>query len=121
MGVVILFKSFRELVPREVTAHVSTLGFFGALFDAVGGGGWGPVSYTHLDVYKRQRPRGGRMRAQGCDARAGCCGHLRFEGRAGFGEQPVRPRAGDGVDVEAVSYTHLDVYKRQGSTLRSWL
>lgn len=48
MGVVILFKSFRELVPREVTAHVSTLGFFGALFDAVGGGGWGPIVTSNL-------------------------------------------------------------------------
>jgi uncharacterized membrane protein YfcA len=48
MGLVILFKSFRELVRREVTTHVSTLGFFGALLDAIGGGGWGPIVASNL-------------------------------------------------------------------------
>ncbi len=48
MGVVILFKAFRELVPREVTSHVSTVGFFGALLDAMGGGGWGPIVASNL-------------------------------------------------------------------------
>ena len=48
MGVVILFKAFRELVPREVTSHVSTVGFFGALLDAIGGGGWGPIVASNL-------------------------------------------------------------------------
>ena len=48
MGIRILFKSFRELVPREVTAHVSALGFFGALMDAIGGGGWGPIVASNL-------------------------------------------------------------------------
>jgi len=43
MGGVILFKSFRELVQREVTTHVSSVGFVGALLDAIGGGGWGPI------------------------------------------------------------------------------
>ncbi len=48
MGVMILFKSFRELVPKEVTSHVSILGFFGALMDAIGGGGWGPIVASNL-------------------------------------------------------------------------
>ncbi len=48
MGVVILFKAFRELVPREVTSHVSTVGFIGALLDAMGGGGWGPIVASNL-------------------------------------------------------------------------
>ncbi len=48
MGLIILFKSFRELVRREVTTHVSTLGFFGALLDAIGGGGWGPIVASNL-------------------------------------------------------------------------
>ncbi len=48
MGVLILFKAFRELVPREVTSHVSTVGFFGALLDAMGGGGWGPIVASNL-------------------------------------------------------------------------
>ncbi|MBN8213726.1 MAG: sulfite exporter TauE/SafE family protein [Xanthomonadales bacterium] len=48
MGAMILFKSFRELVPKEVTSHVSILGFFGALVDAIGGGGWGPIVASNL-------------------------------------------------------------------------
>ncbi|MFZ2753881.1 MAG: sulfite exporter TauE/SafE family protein [Lysobacteraceae bacterium] len=48
MGAMILFKSFRELVPKEVTSHVSSLGFFGALVDAIGGGGWGPIVASNL-------------------------------------------------------------------------
>lgn len=48
MGVIILFKTFRELVPREVTSHVSTVGFIGAFLDAIGGGGWGPIVASNL-------------------------------------------------------------------------
>ena len=63
------------------------------------------VSYTHLDVYKRQWDSKARLRA----------GHAR----------PLRPyksRKGDNYGSQAgriagspapVSYTHLDVYKRQ--------
>ena len=45
-----------------------------------------PVSYTHLDVYKRQTKRISKKRKK----------------------KPNAPRA-----ANAVSYTHLDVYKRQ--------
>ena len=48
----------------------------------------GPVSYTHLDVYKRQA--------------------MSFTAGAGF----TRSNTGMGSSV-TVSYTHLDVYKRQ--------
>jgi uncharacterized membrane protein YfcA len=48
MGMVILFKTFKELVQREVTTHLSTIGFFGALADAIGGGGWGPIVASNL-------------------------------------------------------------------------
>jgi uncharacterized protein len=48
MGVVILAKAFRELVPREVTSHISILGFIGALMDAIGGGGWGAIVGSNL-------------------------------------------------------------------------
>ena len=48
MGVLILFKGFRELVPREVTSHVSILGFVGAMMDAIGGGGWGAIVGSNL-------------------------------------------------------------------------
>ena len=55
------------------------------------------VSYTHLDVYKRQGP-GNRPVAEG----------------ERFGHE----RGGEGRVLELgpgpVSYTHLDVYKRQG-------
>ena len=65
------------------------------------------VSYTHLDVYKRQlysndaskllpRP----ISLCGIDAEAGT---LRLVYRV----------TGEGTGTEAVSYTHLDVYKRQ--------
>ncbi len=48
IGIVILVKSFREFPPREVTTHLAPLGFFGALIDAIGGGGWGPVVASNL-------------------------------------------------------------------------
>ena len=57
-----------------------------------------PVSYTHLDVYKRQLVMqvGQRVAANhGLGQR--------------FGLNQVKP-----VVVGPVSYTHLDVYKRQG-------
>ena len=44
MGGVILLKAFREFPPREVTTHIAPLGFVGALVDALGGGGWGPIT-----------------------------------------------------------------------------
>jgi hypothetical protein len=43
LGVVILLKGFREVIPQRVRTHLAPLGFFGALVDAIGGGGWGPV------------------------------------------------------------------------------
>ena len=55
-----------------------------------------PVSYTHLDVYKRQV--------------------WSLSGTArGNGFQQILPAQGraDGLGAVAVSYTHLDVYKRQ--------
>lgn len=48
MGGVIVLKAFREFPPREVTTHIAPLGFFGALIDALGGGGWGPVVASTL-------------------------------------------------------------------------
>ena len=78
----------------------------------------GPVSYTHLDVYKRQQlgladlfePLGieryqpDTLRAVMLSLRlaAGCAGKYAMD--AAY----ARVR-----DADAVSYTHLDVYKRQ--------
>lgn len=48
MGVVILIKAFRKFPPKQVTEHVAPLGFFGALIDTIGGGGWGPIVASNL-------------------------------------------------------------------------
>ena len=56
------------------------------------------VSYTHLDVYKRQVRNASRKRTA---KRGGSCARR------------ARPSPGD--TLVAVSYTHLDVYKRQAS------
>lgn len=48
MGVVILSKAFRECPSRRVTRRLAPLGFVGALVDAIGGGGWGPIVASNL-------------------------------------------------------------------------
>jgi uncharacterized membrane protein YfcA len=48
MGGIILLKAFREFPPRTVTTHLTPLGFGGALVDALGGGGWGPIVASTL-------------------------------------------------------------------------
>jgi uncharacterized membrane protein YfcA len=48
MGGIIMLKGFREFPPRTVTTHLVPLGFFGALVDALGGGGWGPIVASTL-------------------------------------------------------------------------
>ena len=100
-----------------------------------------PVSYTHLDVYKRQvlnRPQDANIAAMSF---APCpvlsrCRNLHYaitlsssNGTDGAHQSPARDLAAKGTALrlppdsslpgsdqgpEAVSYTHLDVYKRQG-------
>lgn len=48
LGLLIVTKAFREIVSRRVTSHLIPLGFFGALIDAIGGGGWGPIVTSNL-------------------------------------------------------------------------
>lgn len=48
LGGVVVIKAFREFPPTAVTRHVAPLGFFGALVDAIGGGGWGPIVASTL-------------------------------------------------------------------------
>lgn len=48
VGGIIIYKAFSEFPSRKVTSHVGPLGFFGALIDAIGGGGWGPIVSTNL-------------------------------------------------------------------------
>jgi hypothetical protein len=43
VGVIIVVKAFRPIAPVVVTRHIGGLGFGGALVDAIGGGGWGPI------------------------------------------------------------------------------
>jgi len=48
MGGIIILKGFKEFPPRTVTTHLAPLGFIGALVDALGGGGWGPIVASTL-------------------------------------------------------------------------
>ncbi|MBC7945148.1 MAG: sulfite exporter TauE/SafE family protein [Burkholderiales bacterium] len=48
LGAVVVIKAFREFPPIAVTKHVAPLGFSGALVDAIGGGGWGPIVASTL-------------------------------------------------------------------------
>ncbi len=50
IGLVIIFKAFKDFPPKEVTRHIIPLGFFGAFVDAIGGGGWGPIVASNLIV-----------------------------------------------------------------------
>lgn len=50
MGIIIIAKAFTRVPPRNVTTHLAPLGFFGALVDAMGGGGWGPIVASNLIV-----------------------------------------------------------------------
>ena len=65
-----------------------------------------PVSYTHLDVYKRQFLDGVRGQHRPAGGAAGHHVGVIAKDRKGMGSQ----RAGRHMPV---SYTHLDVYKRQ--------
>ena len=68
------------------------------------------VSYTHLDVYKRQAlfcPNGTWLPDEMSEA-------PRAEGfKWGFMALPKVSAEGDSYSSTSVSYTHLDVYKRQ--------
>jgi uncharacterized membrane protein YfcA len=48
MGLVIIAKAFITIPPRNVTTHLTPLGFIGALLDTLGGGGWGPIVASNL-------------------------------------------------------------------------
>jgi len=50
MGVIIVYKAYREFPPQRVTSHLIPLGFIGAFIDAIGGGGWGPIVTSNLIV-----------------------------------------------------------------------
>jgi uncharacterized membrane protein YfcA len=57
MGVIILVKALRSNhSEQKVTSHISILGVIGGFFDAIGGGGWGPIVTTTL-VARGNNPR----------------------------------------------------------------
>ena len=80
--------------------------------------GNGPVSYTHLDVYKRQPnslPQAAKPEAV-YGTKNTIIKMAAMAVRICF-FSPNRREKKSGT-VMAVSYTHLDVYKRQGKVLR---
>jgi len=48
MGIVIIHRAFRGVPQREVQSAVVPLGLIGGFFDAIGGGGWGPIVTSTL-------------------------------------------------------------------------
>lgn len=48
LGCIILTKAFTVFPPQKTSQHLIPLGFFGALMDAIGGGGWGPIVTSTL-------------------------------------------------------------------------
>jgi hypothetical protein len=57
MGVIILVKGLlRDHTEQRVISHLSILGVIGGFFDAIGGGGWGPIVTSTL-VARGSNPR----------------------------------------------------------------
>ena len=56
MGLMILQKSFKKTQEKKVMTHLFPLGTVGGTFDAIGGGGWGPIVTSTL-VAKGNNPR----------------------------------------------------------------
>lgn len=56
IGIFILFKSFKPFKPKEKIKHVSLLGLTGGFFDAIGGGGWGPIVTSNL-IFQGKTPK----------------------------------------------------------------
>ena len=48
MGIVVFIKAFKQVPPVQVASKVGLHGFFGALIDSMGGGGWGPIVASTL-------------------------------------------------------------------------
>lgn len=56
MGLVVFGKAFRQIPPVRIATRLGPLGFFGAMIDSLGGGGWGPI------VASTVLSRGGEVR-----------------------------------------------------------
>ena len=56
MGILILIKVFKKTVQTKMKTRVIPLGLVGGFFDAIGGGGWGPIVTSTL-VANGNHPR----------------------------------------------------------------
>jgi len=56
MGLTILWKATRKAQEKEVTRFLIPLGAIGGFFDAIGGGGWGPIVTTTV-IARGHNPR----------------------------------------------------------------
>lgn len=57
MGLIIIYKVFfRKSQGRDVSSHLGLLAVIGGFFDAIGGGGWGPI-ITSTIVARGHNPR----------------------------------------------------------------
>lgn len=56
MGLIILRKAFKKIQERNVKTKLFPLGLTGGFFDAIGGGGWGPIVTSTL-VARGHNPR----------------------------------------------------------------
>ena len=72
-----------------------------------------PVSYTHLDVYKRQNLHGGSASVDELNALDGKKTARQLIESGSGTVTPYGVVYDNGMKLEPVSYTHLDVYKRQ--------
>lgn len=48
LGIMILLKAFKQKPTIPTNKNLGFLGFYGGLFDAIGGGGWGPLVTSNL-------------------------------------------------------------------------
>ena len=56
MGLLILRKAFKKIQEKKVRTKLFPLGIVGGFFDAIGGGGWGPIVTSTL-VARGNNPR----------------------------------------------------------------
>ena len=56
LGIYIIIKGLQKIRIKKVTDKIRPLGFIGGMFDAIGGGGWGPIVTTTL-VARGNSPR----------------------------------------------------------------
>lgn len=48
LGIIIMLRAIKMTIRQRSTTPLGILGFFGALVDAIGGGGWGPIVASTL-------------------------------------------------------------------------